>query len=124
VRQPQVTRRPIRRRKAPPTPSAAGPTDEVRDLRAGIAALRDELERSRAMESERIQKAAAAAQAEIVSLRETVSALRDEMDGHVQRGGEERDRRESGWQGRLTEAQNTIVALRERLEELHGTPRA
>jgi hypothetical protein len=76
------------------------------------------------MEGERIQRAAAAAQAEIVSLRETVSALRNEMDGQVQRRNEERDQRESAWQGRLTEAQKTIIALRERLEERHGTPRA
>jgi hypothetical protein len=54
--------------------------DELRQLRATVVALREELDRARVSEETRVQHAMSAAHQEIAGLRQTVQALRDELD--------------------------------------------
>ena len=98
-------------------------TDELRQLRATVVALRDELDRTRIGEDARMQQAVNAAHEEVQALRGTIQALRDELDASVQRAGDERDRLEGDWRGQLIEAQRTIVELRAQLEHQHEAPR-
>jgi uncharacterized protein YukE len=91
-------------------------TDELRQLRATVAALRDELDRARIGEDVRMQQAVNTAHEEMQALRRTIQALRDELDASVRRARDERDRLEGDWRGQLVEAQRTIVELRAQLE--------
>lgn len=54
--------------------------DELRQLRATVVALREELDRARVGEETRIQHRLSSAHQEIEGLRQTVQALRDELD--------------------------------------------
>ncbi|MBM3221442.1 MAG: hypothetical protein FJZ38_22690 [Candidatus Rokubacteria bacterium] len=54
--------------------------DELRQLRATVVALREELDRTRVGEDTRVQHALSSAHQEIEGLRRTVQALRDELD--------------------------------------------
>ena len=54
--------------------------DEIAQLKGTVNALRDELERTRIGERERLQKALAAAGDEIRQLKETINSLRDQLE--------------------------------------------
>jgi len=98
-------------------------SDELRELRATVIALRDELDRLRIGEDARRQQAVSAAHEEIQALRRTVQALRDQLDVSVQQARDERDRLEGDWRGQLFEAQRTVVELRAQLEHEREAPR-
>lgn len=91
-------------------------SDELRQLRATVVALRDELERARIASEARLQKAVNAAHEETQALRQMIQALRDELDTSVQRFRQERTRLDGDWRGQLMEAQRTIVELRRQLD--------
>ena len=96
--------------------------DELRQLRATVVALRDELDRSRIAEEARMQAALNAAHDEVRALRETIQVLRDELDATVSRAREARDRQEAEWRTQLVEARSTIEALRTQLERRSEAP--
>jgi small-conductance mechanosensitive channel len=115
---------PKRRRRARPADERATRTnDELRQLRATVVALRDELDRARIADDVRLRDAANAAHDESQALRQTIQALRDELDATVQRAREECDRLDADWRSQLTEAQRTIVELRAQLEGRHEASR-
>jgi len=76
----RVARKHARRVGAEETRQAPSNDGEVRQLRASVVALREELDRARVGEETRVQHALSAAQQEIEGLRRTVQALRDELD--------------------------------------------
>jgi hypothetical protein len=89
---------------------------ENRHLREMIVALRDEMEKMRIGEQERLQKALAAANDEAGQLKNTVMALRDELDRR-QIESEERGRAvEQATRDEVRQLHEMIRSLREKLE--------
>jgi len=91
--------------------------DELRHLRATVAALRDELDRARIAEEARVQKVLSTARDEILTLRQTAQVLREQLDVSSNKFREEREQLESLWRSQILEAQRTVVALRGQLEQ-------
>ena len=60
--------------------TAAITADEVAQLKATVAALRDQLEQARVVHDNALQAERQAAQDEIRQLRETIQALRDQLE--------------------------------------------
>ena len=89
---------------------------ENRHLKEMVSALREEMERMRIGEQERIQSSLAAAGEEIGQLKGMIGALRDELE---RRGIESEERRQADEQAAREETkqlQKMIAALREKLE--------
>ncbi len=86
--------------------------DEKRQLEHTVQALRDELERLRVSEQERLDGAGSALHAEVRQLRDSVRSLRDEME-RLRIAGDERD---ALHQRALRDAEAHVTALRDQLE--------
>ncbi len=108
---------------APPRDALLTAQLEVRDLQAGISALRDQLEAQEHAAAERAEKARADADAEIRDLQATVVRLRRELEDAV---GLTRERvlAETGeYRDTLEQHVGTIRALREQLERIAASDR-
>lgn len=89
---------------------------ELRELKRGLAAMRDRLELQAANHQDEIQRAVAAAQAEIVQLRQTIAALRDELErAHAAAEGMVNDA-VKGANAEIVQLRDAARALRDALE--------
>jgi HAMP domain-containing protein len=92
---------------------------ENRHLKEMIAALRDEMEKMRIGEQERLQKAIGAAHDEISQLKDMIKALRDELEHRKIEYEEKCHDIEQIARDEVKQLHETIRALRDRLEK-HG----
>jgi len=90
---------------------------ENRHLREMIGALRDEMEKMRINEQERLQKALAPANDEIGQLRNMIVALRDELDRRKIDGEQKCRAVEQAARDEAKQLHEMIRELRDRLEE-------
>ena len=93
---------------------------EVRQLQNMITALRDELEKARITEEERLRKALAGADGENLQLRTTIVALRDELERRQNDFQREVEGLRLAHQKEMIHLQDTIVQLRQTLEKTIG----
>jgi hypothetical protein len=97
-----------------------GSQSEVRQLQNMISALRDELEKARITEDERMRGALSAADAENMQLRTTIVALRDEIERRQNDFKRELEGLQLAHQKEMIQLQETIVQLRRTLEKTIG----
>jgi len=97
-----------------------GMQSEVRQLQNMISALRDELEKARITEDERLRKALSAADGENMQLRTTIVALRDEIERRQSDFRKELEGIQLAHQKEMMQLQETIVELRRTLEKTFG----
>jgi chromosome segregation ATPase len=89
---------------------------ENRYLKETVAALRDEMERNRIGERERLQQALAASHEEIGQLKGAIQALRDELERRKIEYEENGHAREQAAREEAKQLQEMIRAMRDRLE--------
>jgi hypothetical protein len=89
---------------------------ENRHLREMTAALRDEMERMRIGEQERLQKALASAADEIDQLKGMIVALREELESRKIDGNEQCRVVEQAAREEISQLQEMIRTMRDRLE--------
>lgn len=94
-----------------------GLQSENRHLREMIGALRDEMEKMRIGEQERLQKSLAPANDEISQLKAMIVALRDELDRRKIQADERCRAVEQAARDEARQLQEMIRELRERLED-------
>ncbi len=90
---------------------------ENRHLKEMVGALRDEMEKMRIGEQERLQKALAVANDEIGHLRNMIVALREELDRRKIESEEKCRDMEQAARDEAKQQQEMIRTLRERLED-------
>ena len=97
-----------------------GSQSEVRQLQNMISALRDELEKARITEDERLRRALASADGANLQLRTTIVALRDEFERRQNDFKKELEGIQLAHQKEMIQLQETIVQLRRTLEKTIG----
>ncbi|MBI3941189.1 MAG: hypothetical protein HY315_10170, partial [Acidobacteria bacterium] len=102
--------------KRDPISASLRADSEITQLKATVNALRDELEKTRIAEQERIQKAVAAANDEITQLKGTVNALRDELEKTRIAEQERIQRAVAAANDEITQLKGTVNALRDELD--------
>ena len=97
--------------------------DEITQLKGTVNALRDELEKTRIGEQERLQRALASAGDEIRQLKETINALRDQLELRKRNHHEQLQNLELAYRSELAELQQMVKVMREKLEEVDARAR-
>lgn len=95
--------------------------NEMQQLKATSAALREELERARADTDNAVRSALVSAQGEIAQLRQTVSGLRESLELAQIDKTNSVNRERTLFADEGAQLQQTIQALRDQIEAMRGT---